>query len=309
MKVRHFVAASLLALATLPATAGDAVTVTGEAVYFSPLTESPQLARQRAIEQARLETIDKAFPKSVSQHSVMVESSHNEEAKSHFQCYGECDVRGEWLQDIEEPVVTEERVANGTNYTVRVRGKAREIPNDRIDLDCRLLCNGTDAHRNRVRNNAFYVGDEMYLYFMSPVDGYLTVYLGDDDDDLTFQALIPYDGMQEQAYPIKGGQEYVFFSKALAEPQYVQYASRMIMDARKNVDSNMLYVVFSPNAFGKAHDTRSRDAGAVVNYGGQDYNLMPRETTFKNFHKWLSKKRVADRQMQIVKEIITIEQQ
>lgn len=57
---------------------------------------------------------------------------------------------------------------------VYVNGKAREKNGAGVEFDAKVLRNGTDL---KFESLDFQNGDDLYLYFKSPVDGYLVVYL------------------------------------------------------------------------------------------------------------------------------------
>ena len=80
---------------------------------------------------------------------------------------------------------------------------------------------------------------------------------------------------------------------------------RIKMNARKEMDVNQVYVIFSPNRFAKANDRRS-STGRSVNVGGEEVDLMPREADFTSFQRWLGKARRHDPDMQVIKTVVTV---
>ncbi len=290
----------LLFLMPLALNAGDIKKIRGEATIFSPETESPVEARKRAIHEAQMDAMTKAFTTVVTERTMQVLDTRNGHTSDYFHTFGESELNGEWIRNLSEPEFTIVPVEKGNMYTVKVYGEARERKYNRIDVDCRLLCNGTNRDIDRSRGNIFYEGDELYVYFNSPVDGWLAIYLMDDDEERTTQLLVPYDDQKETAYPIKANKEYVFFSKKTAEPQYVDFVIRMIVEARKNIDINDLYIIFSPNEFRQASSTAYKHSRHNTNESEVQANLMPRETTFKKFDKWLSNQRKEDADLQLI---------
>lgn len=280
--------------------AGDFRKISGEAHYHSPFTEAPSDAEKRAILEARIDALNSAFGVAVSERTMSVNDIYDGHTSTRAQSYNESEVNGEWLRDIKEPEITTERDKYGTIYHVKVYGEAREIKFNKIDVDCRLLCNGTDPDRDRLRGSIFYEGDEMYVYFTSPVSGWLAIYLVDDDEHHTTQCLVPYDGQceAETAYPIQANKEYVFFSKRTAEPRYVDYVTRMIVEARKRVDINNLYVIFSPNKFSQTASVSYKHSVHGTDERELPAELMPRETTHDKFDRWLHKLRCHDADLQ-----------
>lgn len=294
----------LLASGTVIAGGLKERTVTCHATYFAPLSMTPYQARQEAINMAQTDAIGREFGTSVAMSNLSVVQSGGDSQRDDFYSIAESDIRGEWIESLGDTIWKVTPRDNETIYEVTLKGRIREIPYNRIDIDSRLLFNGTDKEKNALRNYAYKVGDYMYVYFLSPVDGYLAVYLGDDNDAMTFQSLVPMDGMTEGAYPVKAGKEYVFFDRDSAEPQYRTLTRRLKMNVRKDVDVNQIYVIFSPNPFTKAVDRRADGKAVTVN--GEEIDLMPRVADFRTFQRWLSKARRNDPDMQVRKTIVTV---
>lgn len=278
--------------------AGDIRKIRGEAERFSPESESPEEALRKTIEEAKIDALEKAFGTALSERTMNISVTHDGRTSNIAHSSGESQINGDWIRNLTEPEIKKVPVDNGTIYYVKVYGEAREIKYNKIDVDCRLLCNGTDPDKDRLRGDIFYEGDELYVYFTAPVDGWLSIYLVDDDDDRTTQCLVPYDGQREGAYPIVANREYVFFSKRTAEPQYVDFVTRMILETRKNIDINDLYVIFSPNEFARVATTSYKHSRHNTDESEIQADLMPRETTYNKFDQWLCDRRRRDADLQ-----------
>lgn len=301
---KAFLSLIMTATALCSLAEGRMATVTGQAVFIAPHSMTPYQARQEAINRAQLDAISREFGSAVSMSNLSFMQS-GERERDDFYSIAESDVRGEWIETLGDTIWNITPRASETIYEVRLKGRIREIPMNRIDVDSSLLFNGTDKERDAIRNFSYKAGDYMYVWFTSPVDGYLAIYLGDDDDAMTLQSLVPMPGMQEGAYPIKGGREYVFFDRASAEPRYRDLTRRIKMNCRKETDINQVYVIFSPNSFAKAADRRS-SSGRTVNVNGEEIDLMPREADFATFQRWLGKARRHDPDMQVLKTVVTV---
>lgn len=277
------------------------VTVEAEDNYPAPYTMSPAEARHNAIEYVRFVALRQAFGEIMGSENTIIDTHNGDETQTFAYSRSESETNGEWIKDLIDPVIVSETQDKfGTMYRVRVKGLARRIEHIPIDIDCRLLCNGTDKDRDRLRGGEYYDGDNFYVYFSSPEAGYLAIYIEDDDDysNATMQAILPYDGQNVKAYPIAADSEYVFFSLANAEESVVDYAGGLKMYARKKVDINRVHIIFSPNEFSRSSTEENRRAERTARIAGEEVNLMPRETTYKNFKKWLSKARKRDPRMQ-----------
>lgn len=279
----------------------EVVDITETAEIFATKNESEASAKQRAIEAAQLEGLYKAFGMSISQMYEITESS--EDGTQAFSI-STTDVNGEWIQDLAEPKITVKPSDGGYWYIATVKGRGRRIAREHVDLDVRFLY-GLDEDRQQCKGD-YDEGDNFYLYFCSPIDGYLTVYLRDDDENQTMQAILPYEGQGGEAYTIKADKKYIFFSKEKAEPEMAKFTRALKLYSRKWVDVNTVYIVFSPNPFSRSKTTENKSEEQTVNIGSQKINLMPRETTAKNFRKWLSKRQCEDYKLQLKQKQITI---
>ena len=261
--------------------------------------------KMNAIQQAKLKAIEEEFGTSLSQTNYSTVRNSNTSENISFNSFAESDVNGEWIETISEEV--ELIPQNGINfYQVKLKGKVRELVANRIDLDWGLLANGTDPDKDKVRNDTFKVGDYLYIYFQSPVDGYLTIYLADCDEGQMVQCLVPYRGVNEGAMKIVANKPYVFFSKEHADDSIRNNVGRIKVNTRNDVDFNRLHILFSPNQFYKALDNDDPSATIIDTYGNE-INIMPRQIDFKSFQKWLTKTRLKDPDMQNLGVIFKIE--
>lgn len=203
---------------------------------------------------------------------------------------GGSDVKGEWIETIGDPKFDIFYESNMLTIKVSIDGKAREIKNAAIDLEAKLLRNGTEEKHE---SDEFRKGDDLYLYFKSPINGYLAVYLLDENTQQVF-CLLPYKSSGEPAYKIIHDKPYVFFSchKAEENPSEVD---EYTMTCEHSMEQNTIYIVFSPNMFAKAF--------------AEDENIgLPRQLPLKEFQKWLGKCKAKALETQEKKIAITIKQ-
>ena len=171
---------------------------------------------------------------------------------------------------------------------VTIDGKAREIKNAAIDFEAKLLRNGTEE---KFESGEFRNGDDLYLYFKSPINGYLAVYLLDENTQQVY-CLLPYKSSGEPVYKVIQDKPYIFFpcQKAEENPSEVD---EYTMTCEHSMEQNTIYIVFSPNMFAKAI-AEDGDAG------------LPRQLPLKEFQKWLGKCKAKDTSIQEKKKVITI---
>lgn len=267
----------------------------GEYVYYGNLDESPALAKQKALDKAQIKAVEEVFGLSVSQSNFTNVKNSNGNSSIDFSSIGGSDVNGEWIETIGEPEYTMSIEGEFLVVKVSVCGRIREIVSAPIDFSARLLRNGTD---DRSESYEFRDGDDLYLSFVSPVNGYLAVYLLENEGEA--YCLLPYSEMQEGVFNIKANKRYVLFSEKCAEGSPEEaFVDEIYLTCDKDIEHNQVYIIFSPNKFTKVID----------NDGGVDAatdRILPRHLGNNDFHKWLAACRKHDKDMRVDKRIITI---
>lgn len=289
MKRIAFIALALCVFTA--AVAQKPVTVCGEYTYYAPENVTPAQAKQVALQRARVAGLIQAFNQTVYQSNTTVVTNRNGESSIDLYSFGGSDARGEWIEDTEKPHYTITYEQDMLVVKATVCGKAREIKSAGIDIEARVLRNGTEP---RFESDKFNSGDDLYLWFKSPVDGYLTVWLLDRGSQ-TVYCLLPYRSSSQGAVEVRRDQPYVFFNQDRKLKDW-QYIDEYTLTASAAVEWNEVYVVFSPNPYAKA-TVNASDA------------LAPRELPFKDFSAWLTRCQTKDPDMTISKQLIEIKKQ
>lgn len=280
--VRLF-AVLLLSCCYTVAVAQKIVKVHGEYVYRGPGNVSLTEARRIALERAKIQALADKFGTVVSRTNATTVTNREGRSSVDFMTIGASEVRGEWIETIGEPVYTDPFYEQGMLvFKVEVEGRAREIKGAGVDCEVRLLRNGTEP---RFESETFRSGDDLYLYFKSPADGFLTVYLHDEALGRVY-CLLPYKASSSATYPIEHDRPYVFFSAKAATAEERAVVDEYTMTCSRSTEHNTVYVVFSPNMFAKANSTVSAE-------------LLPRELSFKDFQEWLAECRTHDVGMEV----------
>lgn len=254
--------------------------VSGEYTYYAPTSVSLDQARQIALDRAKIQLIADEFGTVVSSTNITRIANTNGTSDIQMTTLGESEVKGEWIETIGEPKY-EIGYENDMLYVkVSISGKIREIVSASIDIKAKLLRNGVE---DKFESDQFRSGDDMYLSFQSPVDGYLTVYLYDGDD--TVFCLLPYQSQSVGQIPVQANQRYVFFSCKESQNISSNLVDEYALTCTKELELNRLYVIFSPNLYSKAVDAQSNTMS------------LPRMLGFNEFQKWLSTSRTRDTQM------------
>lgn len=241
-------------------------------VYCAEGYQSIEQAKQIAVEQCKIAAIDSLFGANVAGRATNVVSIGNGKEVNEFVEISNVDVRGRWIKDLDAPKFGKIWYENNLlNITVTVKGKVREIVSSPIECKVKVMCDGTDE--DNVRND-FKDGNDLYLSFTSPVDGYLVIYYV--DDSLNAFRVLPYYKQNIGAYSIEANREYIFFSKEKAPEEDKPFVEEYSLDTNKDMETNQLYVIFSPNKFTKPIDKVIEEK-------------RPRQLSWKEFQSWFSK--------------------
>ena len=272
---------------SLVAVAQKTERVTATYTYYAPEHVSIEEARRVALQRAQLQAIADAFGTIVTQTNATTVRNENGKSDVSLLSLGASEVKGEWLRTDGEPEYEIAYEDGMLAVTVRVKGVIREIVNAAVDFQARVLCNGTE---DRFEQDRFRNGDDLYLSFQSPVDGYLTVYLLDAEG--TAYCLLPYRGDTGGRVAVKGNRRYVFFSVDDVPAEERGMVDEYVMTCGNREELNQIYVIFSPQLFTKA-----------VDYAGE--GVQPRELPYEEFQQWLFNCRKQDREMRVeVKHIV-----
>ena len=263
------------------------INVSGEYTYYAPINISIEQAKAIALHRAKVQCLADEFGTVVNQsNSTTIRTTNGEDEVSHFSL-GEIEVKGEWLGDWKQPIynISYDETTGGNIVHVKVFGKARAISGSKIEVSIRVLCNGVTP---RYERDIFYEGDQLYLSFMSPHDGYLCVYLVDEEANA--YCLLPYEYSEEGIAYVSANENHVFFSKSLSnQPDLVD---EYVMSCAHDGETNVFYIVYSPNRFTKAADYFS--------------STSLRQLSYQHLQEWLLDIQTRDAQLQVIRKNIMI---
>lgn len=294
--MKHVFASFLLSMMVFVSVWADGdKTVTYTYVYHASSNESPEQAKRNAVNNAKIEAMRKEFGSVLSGASATSLISKNNITSSKFvSLSSEGEVNGEWIADLEEPKISMALEEGGLCVTATVKGKAREITNNAIGFEAKILRN---EPKLEFESTEFTAGNRFFIHFTTPVDGFLAIYLLDGE---TAYCLLPYAKDEDGMYPVKHGEEYTFFSrKKYNEDENKAFIEEYILtaDEDNHQDLNQLYFIFSPQKFTKAGDVfRKTDDGTI----------FPRQLSWTNFQKWLMRTRRTDKEMSVQTKYIVV---
>ncbi|MBD5330146.1 MAG: DUF4384 domain-containing protein [Bacteroides sp.] len=204
---------------------------------------SVEEAKRNALERAKIQAIADEFGTVVSQSTSTVMTNQNGKTDSHFFATGGSEVKGEWIETIGEPKYDLKFEDHFLVVTCSIKGKAREITQAKIEFIAKPLRNGTTL---KYESTEFRNGDDLYLYFRSPVSGYLYVYLLDNTNKISY-TLLPYRKSNGNPLKVDANQEYIFFSRALASTYFKNEVDEYQLTSKSHNEVNTLYIIFSNN--------------------------------------------------------------
>lgn len=258
--------------------------------FFASETKSVDEAKRIALDRAKIQAIADEFGTVVFQNNSTVIKNQNGESNIDFITIGGSDVKGEWIETIGEPKY--DITVQGDIIIIKcsVKGKAREISSAKNEFEVKTLRNGTEL---RFADNGFRDGDELYLYFISPVKGYLAAYLLDEISQ-TVYCILPYKAQTFSAYPIEANKEYIMFSRKEADKLEQQVVDEYTLSCENDKEYNTLYILFSPSNISKRNGFNN------------SYEDKPDNISFKDFKSWLSKTLSKDSNIQFQEINISI---
>ena len=289
---RYLIVFTLTLLVALPLSAQRTEKVSATYTYVAPENLTVAQAKEIALDRAKNEAIADKFGTLINQSNSTLMSNADGKSMVDFYSLSSSDVKGEWIETIGEPKYEVSYDKDMLVVKVSVEGRAREIVSAGVNLDVKLM--RTIAGGKKAASTDFQNGDDLFLQFSSPVSGYLAVYLLDKK---TAYCLLPYMRDESGKVMVKANRKYLFFSPADALPEEKTLVDEYTMTCENNAETDKVYVIFSPNMFTKAND----NVGSVVNG-----LTLPRELTYEEFNKWLSKNRLHDDKMTVVMQNITI---
>lgn len=263
-------------------------TVDGEYTYVVPENVNLDKAKYIALERLKIQLIEEEFGATVSQSNSTLIKNNNGKSDVDFVLIGGSEVNGEWIETIGTPRYNIYYEKDMLIVSVKAKGRIREIISTAVDVKSLVLRNGIE---DRFESDTFKSGDDLYISFQSPTNGYLVVYLVDTEQRAF--CLLPYQNMKEGFFNVEANKRYVLFSTQTAASELKPYVDEYTMTCTHDQEINQLYVIFSTSPFVKAIDDKLEKE-------------FPRELSNEDFQKWLAKYRTRDTNMVVKKTTITI---
>lgn len=247
-------------------------------------------------QQAIIDAVEKQFGTYVEQQTDITLA----DGRTSYNIIGTTKVKGVWIEttginfseDLDIEIGSHGKL-NVKYITCRIKGKVRKsIPRANIKfevLNCpEIACRTTE----------FLQDEQLYLFFQSPVDGYLSVYV--DEGDITYR-LLPYVTMSDEFRSgvfVEGDKEYLFFHEKY-NPFGETVVDEIEMYTNKKIEYNSIFIVFAEEKFVKPILDQKQEV---------DGRILPKSLSSVEFQKWLSENRAVSESFQDRKIKISIRQ-
>lgn len=264
------------------------VKVTATYTYYVPETMSLDEAKRVALDRAKIQAIADEFGTIVTQSSSTLIETKNGESDTQFFSRGGSNIKGEWIETLSAPDYRISSVDGTIIVEVTVKGKIRELQSTPITIVSKTLRNGKD---DKFESTNFSSGDDLYLSFISPMNGFLNIYLIDYKSNDVYSVL-PYKHDTGISQTIEKDKRYIFFSSDEAEKGKAHIVDEYTLTCKDETEYNELVVVFSQQMI--------MPLPMEI-----DEQTSLRHTNIDKFNSWLLEQREYKPNMQIIyKQII-----
>lgn len=260
--------------------------------YRANKNETTADAERISLERAKIKALQEVFGENISESSSGIVSTQFDE--NFYSSYSNTSVKGEWIETIGEPVFEYSFDDRMPIVTCTVEGLVKEIQGIRAEYEAVVL---KHSPNKKFASNDFSDGDEMFLYFKSPVSGFINVFLVCRDDDNAL-CLLPYRESKEGSFKVNADTEYYLFSKEAAPSGQDDLVDEYILSSDRQREFDDIVVIFSPEEFNKVGLNVKKDDLEAI-----------KETSIKKFNDWLAKLRSHHNNITVKNYPITISKQ
>ena len=120
------------------------------------------------MQRAKIQALADEFGTIVMQNNLSRIENNNGKSDVDFWMLGNSEVKGEWIEDTENPIFDITYEQDMLVIKCIVVGKAREITTAKPIFEAKVLRNGTTS---KFESDNFKSGDDLFLSFKSPIDG------------------------------------------------------------------------------------------------------------------------------------------
>ena len=249
-------------------------------------TENQVIAKAR--EAAIVNAIENAFGSVVVEgNTLYVKNEQSGKANKSdivFNSISNILVNGEWIKTVEEKYTF--TVEEDYRWILfNITGEVRELKKIPFSPEVHTLtCN-----QLKCSTEVFNSGQELILYFKAPKDGFVAIYL---DDNQQTQKLLPYSVQANQStFRVEADKEYYFFYSDKNNQN--GKVDEMELYTDKKIEQNRMFVLYSESDFSKPILSET-----TSNHNNELYKLPPFMAS-GSFQLWLQKTRSYNKQIEL----------
>lgn len=270
----------------------------GEETSLVRSDETINEAKKRVLNTAILKAMAEEFGTLIMQADGTIIRNKNGISEIDFSSVSTSLIGGELISIEGEPEYKVTYPNDELWCSVKVTFRARERVIKNTEIKAKIYRKGENDNSSNigVEGTDFMSGEQLLMTFHASANGYLTIYLEEDD---SVSCLLPYRDDDDGKFFVKQGEEYILFSRhkehSENQKESKEIIDEYIMTSNRSESQNVIHILFSPNEFSKALDKKVK-------------GLLPNSLSSKEFQKWIGKRRTEDIQLQYKIEYITIKQ-
>ena len=280
---KNIIAVILFCLTTFQLLAQKSVSTKGSSQVRMESNMTKEQVRDKAEDLAMINAVENAFGTFIEQDAdIKVENG-----TVSYNIIGTTKVKGEWLrtirkafkEDIQDQLDNDQHKEKVIWVTCNIEGEVRET-HLKANLDIKILrCPLVECE-----TTSFHDAQSFFLYFKAPVDGYLSVFM--DENDEASRRLFPYLNQgNASAVKVEGDKPYFLFTNSNELNKFTAKADEIELYTYNSVEYNYVYVIFSPIPYCKPILS---DASLIA-----DGYVLPKAISTRKFQEWLTDCRVA----------------
>ncbi len=260
------------------------VKVSGEGTYFLEGKDNLDFARSMAIELAKANAIESTFGSLVSSSTHSSLSWTGGEERNSFSSMTRTLQLGVWVKDLKEPEVTTFIGKDGSiGFTAKVSGLARRVTSRPVETQGQVIATMGRNDEEGMPAESLRQGAEFFFRFRAAADGYLAIYLIDENGKV-FQAA-PIQGVDNRLLEVKNSQTLTIRDKGVKNEAYID-------DPTLKEVHNQVIFIFSPTLYSLPLCDLSSDGSSLLDYD--------------RFHAWLQEMAAIDDNFTVTCQTIRI---
>lgn len=280
----------------------------GEALVELTGNMTMHAAEATALQNARINAIEKIFGTAIFQgNSTFIRNKvtgDETRTETMFNMIADSYVNGDWIEDLKPPRC--EKITDDDKFYIRcqVYGRVREMVRPKTSFECFPL-NRPDLN---YKTDQFRQNQQLYLYFRSPADGYLTVFYVSDNEAFR---ILPYQQTppeEANMFHVIADKSYILFSSEMGEHLSKNVVDELVLETVDTQTIDRLFLIFSHQLLMKPGLENKDQVYLSVEDMDRGFT-MPKSMEAEDFQKWLMKNRIYNRQIEVKIIDITISKQ